>query len=79
MRDILEEADDLKTRMKEEGHWPPPPSHERQTVDGLMAKCPDNPPRDLLSAMLSQAYCAGKLAATEECRAAVNAAFARPQ
>ena len=79
MRDILEEADDLKARMKEEGRWPPPVSHERQTVDGLMAKCPDNPSRDLLAAMLAQAYCTGKVAGAEECRIAVSAAFANRQ
>jgi len=31
MRDILEEADDLKTRLKEEGRWPPP--HIKFRVD----------------------------------------------
>jgi hypothetical protein len=68
MRDILEEADDLKTRMKEEGRWPPL-THEQQTVNRLMAKCPDSPPRELVSAMLALAYHEGKVEAVKEVQA----------
>jgi hypothetical protein len=53
-----------------------PKSREQQVVNELMSMCPDNPSRNLLAAILHQAYCAGKVDGANEAREIVNSVIA---
>jgi hypothetical protein len=48
---------------------------EEEVVNRLLARCPDNPSREFLRALISLAYEEGKVVAGHEIKDAINGTF----